>query len=154
MQQWRKSAPPILSTSHCDFNGTRLCAHARKTILFFIPIHLFTTQMVPSSYPQLFPSSLFLFGHYKGLPSMNNIIIFFLFVSLFHFHRTLFSWACGSLHEPQKLFVHSLVCPITHSSLDRFQPNLVQHFPHVCSICHTVFSLKNTLVKKGYYTAG
>ena len=42
------------------------------------------------------------------------------------------------------LFVHSLVCPITHSSLDGFQPNLVQHFPHVCSTCHTVFSLKNT----------
>ena len=21
-QQWRKSAPPILSTSHCEFNGT------------------------------------------------------------------------------------------------------------------------------------
>ena len=41
------------------------------------------------------------------------------------------------------LFVHSLVCPITHSSLDGFQPNLVQHFPHVCSTCHTVFSLKN-----------
>ena len=42
------------------------------------------------------------------------------------------------------LFVHSLVCPITHSSLNGFQPNLVQHFPHVCSTCHTVFSLKNT----------
>ena len=43
------------------------------------------------------------------------------------------------------LLVHSLVCPITHSSLDGFQPNLVQHFPHVCSTCHTVFSLKKTL---------
>ena len=31
-QQWRKSAPPILSTSECEFNGVRLCAHARKTI--------------------------------------------------------------------------------------------------------------------------
>ena len=43
------------------------------------------------------------------------------------------------------LFVHSLVCPITHSFFYGFQPNLVQHFPHVCSTCHTVFSLKNTL---------
>ena len=31
-QKWRKSAPPILSTSHCEFKGTSLCAHARKTI--------------------------------------------------------------------------------------------------------------------------
>ena len=43
------------------------------------------------------------------------------------------------------LLVHSIVCPITHSSLDGFQPNLVQHFPHVCSTCHTVFNLKKTL---------
>ena len=52
-----------------------------------------------------------------------------------------------ALREPQKfsVFVHSLVCPITHSSLDVFQPNLVQHFLHVCSTCHTVFILKNTL---------
>jgi len=89
-------------------------------------------------------------GRYKGLPSMNVIFTrasFFFLVSLFHFHCTLFSWACGSLREPRKfsLFVHSLVCPITHSSLDVFQPNLVQHFLHVCSTCHTVFILKNTL---------
>ena len=71
----------------------------------------------------------------------------FFLLCFFHFHRTLFSWAFGSLREPRKfsLFVHSLVCPITHSSLDVFQPNLVQHFPHVCSTCHTVFILKNTL---------
>ena len=43
------------------------------------------------------------------------------------------------------LFVHSLVCPITRSFLHGFQPNLVQHLPHVCSTYHTVFSLKNTL---------
>ena len=94
----------------------------------------------------------FLFGCYKGLPSMNNIFTrtpFFLFVSMFlcfifiaHFFRG-FAGACmnpGSF----SLFMYSLVCPITHSSLDGFQPNLVQHFPHVCSTCHTVFSLKNT----------
>ena len=43
------------------------------------------------------------------------------------------------------LFVYLLVCPITRSFLDGFQPNLVQHFPHVCSTCHTIFSLKKTL---------
>ena len=92
----------------------------------------------------------FLFGHYKGLPSMNNIFMrtsFFLICFFVSFSSHTFSWACGSLCEPQSfsLFVHSLVCPITHSSPGGFQPNLVQHFPHVCSTCHTVFSLKNTL---------
>ena len=58
------------------------------------------------------------------------------------------------------LFVHLLVCPITHSFLDGFQPNLVHHFPHVCSTCHSVFSLKkieNTYLNvflKCYYTVG
>ena len=40
------------------------------------------------------------------------------------------------------LFVHSLICLITHSFLHEFQPNLFQHFSHVCSTCHTIFSLK------------
>ena len=78
---------------------------------------------------------------------MNNTftcVSFFLFY--FHFHRTLFRGLAGAYMNPGRfsLFVHSLVCSIIHSSLDRFQPNLVQHFPHVFSTCHTVFSLKNT----------
>ena len=94
----------------------------------------------------------FLFGRYKGLPSMNNIFTrasFFLILLLIllSFSSHTFSWAWESLREPQKfsLFVHSLVCPITRSFFDGFQPNLVQHFTHICSTCHTVFSLKNTL---------
>ena len=43
-QQWRKLEPPIPSTSHCEFNGIRLCTHARKTIPL-APIHPFTTQI-------------------------------------------------------------------------------------------------------------
>ena len=92
----------------------------------------------------------FLFGHYKGLPSMNNTFTrasFFsnsnsTFIFIAHFFREL----AGAYVNPGRFsfVVHSLVCPITHSSLDGFQPNLVQHFPHVCSTCHTVFSLKNT----------
>ena len=35
----------ILSTSHCEFNGARLCAHARKTIPL-APIHPFTKHIV------------------------------------------------------------------------------------------------------------
>ena len=50
-QQWKKSASPILSTSHCEFNGDRSCAHARKTIPQ-APINLFTKQIVPSLYQQ------------------------------------------------------------------------------------------------------
>ena len=64
------------------------------------------------------------------------------FILIAHFLRGL----AGDNVNPGRfsLFVHSLVCPITHSSLDGFQLNLVQHFPYVCSTCHTVFSLKNT----------
>ena len=95
----------------------------------------------------------FLFGRYAGLSSMNNILhvrrFFSNYSSYFNFHHTLFHGLAGAYMyvNPGRfsLFVHSLVCPIIHSSLDRFQPNLVQHFPHVCSTCHTVFSLKNTL---------
>ena len=71
---------------------------------------------------------------------MNNILCMcrffhcFLFVS-FNFHRTLFhglAGACVNLRS-FSVFVHSLVYPITHSFLDGFQPNLVQHFPHAYS---------------------
>ena len=92
-------------------------------------------------------------GCYKGLPSMNIIFtrasfsfscFFLCFFLSFSLH--LFSWACGSFREPWKFsfFVHSLVCPITHSFLDGFQLNMVQHFPQVCSTCHTIFNLKKT----------
>ena len=77
---------------------------------------------------------------------MNNIFMRASFF-LFYFHRTLFRGLVGAYVNPGSfsLFVHSLVCPITHSSLDGFQPNLVQHFPHVYSTCHIVFSFKNIL---------
>ena len=92
-------------------------------------------------------STGFLYGHYKGLPSINNIVTRMSFFSLFHFHHTLFCELAGAIVNPRRfsLFVHSFVCLITHSFLDGFQPNLVQHFPHVCSTCHAVFSLKKTL---------
>ena len=82
----------------------------------------------------------------KGLPSMANIFTCtsFFFVSLSYFHCTHFRGLVGAYMNAGS-FPVSLVCPITHSFLNRFQPNLVQHFPHVCSICHTVFSLKKAL---------
>ena len=93
----------------------------------------------------------FLFGHYKRLPSINNIFtrasffssLFLCFIFIAHFFHGL----AGACVDPGRFsqFVYSLVCVITHSSLDGFQPNLVQHFPDVCSTCHTVFSLQKTL---------
>ena len=50
------------------------------------------------------------------------------------------------------LFMHSIVCPITHSFLDGFQPNLVQHFPHVSY--YFQFKKHLDVFVKGYYTAG
>ena len=90
----------------------------------------------------------FLFGHYKGLPSMNNTFTRVSFFScLFHFIAHFFRGLAGAYVNPGRfsLFVHSLVWPITHSSLNGFQPNLVHHFPHPSSTCQTVFSLKRTL---------
>ena len=88
---------------------------------------------------------------YKPLPPIKNIFMhasFFscLFLFSFIFIAHLFRGLVGAYVNGRfSLLVHSLVCPITHSSLDGFQPNLVQHFPHVYSTCHTIFNLKKTL---------
>ena len=116
----------------------RSCAHARKTIPL-APIHPFTKQMVPSLYPESLARSLSrsfspvlcarLYKrasfHQRTLFTRTSFFFFVcFFVSLFHFHRTLFSWACGSLREAPEvffsnsLFVHSLLCQITHSFLN------------------------------------
>ena len=119
------------------------------------PIHLFSKQIRSTqesfSYLKSFDihDTSSLHAHYKLLPSTKNILgthRFFL-STLFHFHCTLFRGLVGACVNPGSIshFVHSFVCPITHSFLDEFQPNLFQHFPHVCSTCHTVFSLKKTL---------
>ena len=47
----KEGALPILSSSHCEFYGARLCADARKTISL-APIHSFTKQIVPSMYEE------------------------------------------------------------------------------------------------------
>ena len=86
----------------------------------------------------------FLFGCYKGLPSMNTSLC----MGRFFLICTLFRGLARAYVNPRRfsLFVHSLVCPITYSSLDGFQPNLVQHFPmYALPVIATVFSLKNTL---------
>ena len=126
-----KSAPPILSISQCEFNSARSCAHARKTIPL-TPIHLFTKQMVPSLCPELLTQSLLrsfspvLCVHltYIRLPSINNIFmhvsfILVSFIFITHFFRGL----AGACVNPgiflNSLFVHSLLCQITHSFLSQ-----------------------------------
>ena len=146
--------PPILSTSHCEFNGARLCTHARKTIPLAL-IHPFTEQIVATFIVSTIinlkladiHSMSFLCASYNGPPSINNNFTCGWFFSLFHFHRTLFCGLAGAYMSPgnifsNSLFMHSLCSPITHSILNGFQPNLYQHFSHPSSTCHTIFSLK------------
>ena len=64
-------------------------------------------------------------------------VVFFLlcfFLSFFYFHHTLFRGLAGVFVNPgsfsNSLFIHSLVCLITHSFLQGFQPNLYQHFSY------------------------
>ena len=102
----------------------------------------------------------FLFGRYKGLPSMNNTFTcasFFLII-LLSFSSHTFSWGCGSLREPRNIFSFCAFTCLSNNSLISLwiSAKLGSALPHVCSICHTVFSLKNTLeyFLKDYYTAG
>ena len=121
----------ILSTSHCEFNGTRSCLHTRKSIPL-APFHPFTKQMVPSLCPesltrglsQSFSPVLRKHPIKCFLPSITFLRArhFFLFLS---FSSHTFLWACRSLREPWKyfsnfLFVHSLLCQITHSFVNGF----------------------------------
>ena len=108
-QQWRKFAPLILSTNHCEFYGACLCIHARKTIPLAL-IHPFTKQLISSLYQESLTSILKRFvspvpllrliNHFLPLKTFLRMRCFFLFL----FHRTPFLWACGSLREPRKYF--------------------------------------------------
>ena len=137
-----------------------LFVHPRTTNHPFPPDLPITRELVPSlfevnnlKFVEIGSASLQI-RPYKILPSTKIFLTrpsfffsssnsTFSFIFIAHF----FSWACGRLRESQKffsnyLFVHSIVCLITHSFLHGFQPNLYQHFSYVCSTCLTTFSLK------------
>ena len=145
MEELGTTNPKYQPLAQCEFNGTRSCAQARKTIPI-APIHLFTRQIVylhciNNHRPEV------LCNQCKLPPSINNIFrcaLLFFFVSFFHFHCTLFRGIAGASVTPEvfKLsFVHSFVYAITHLFLNGFQPNFYQHFSHVCPTCHTIFCL-------------
>ena len=142
--------PPILSTSHCEFNDTRLCTHTQKTILL-TQLHPLSTQIIPSLYPQTFPSSscrslpsVFCCGHYKGLPSMNNIFTRTSFFSclFLSFHRTLFVGACVN---PEVFLELLLTCLSNYSLISSWISAKLGSALPPCMLYLSYCSLKNTL---------
>ena len=110
----------------------------------------FTKQMVPSMCPVSFTRSLSqlvspVFGKRPikcFLPSIIFLRARHFFLLFLSFSSHTFSWAYVNFGS-FSLFVHSLVCQITHSFLNRFQQTCTyQHFSHACSTCHAIFSLK------------
>ena len=75
-QESCKSAPSLLSTSRCEFNGVRSCAHARQTILFSLNHQIISTFILWRIYNPKFTDihlAVSQLWPYKILPSINNI---------------------------------------------------------------------------------
>ena len=144
-QQWRKSVPPILSTSHCEFNGTVRAPTLEKPS----PWHQFTRllnkwylhciqnrwlEACPDRFPQFCARLIKGFLPPKTFLCVRRFFLCFIFIA--HFRGV--AGACVNPRSifSNSLFVHSLLCQITHSFLNG------QQFPHVCSTCHANFRLK------------
>ena len=80
---------------------------------------------------------------YKLSPSIKNIFTRTSFFS--NSSNSSNSGACERKFFSNSLFVHSIVCAITHLFLNGFQLNFYQHFSHVCPTCYTIFSLQKAL---------
>ena len=90
-----------------------LCDYARLTTLSHL-ICSFSRELVPSLFEESITQSsstsvqpFFWYSLIKSFLSPQKIFTqqsFFYFFLLFHFHHTLFSWACMSLFEPRKFF--------------------------------------------------
>ena len=102
-QQWRKSAPPILSNSQCEFNGAVCAPTLEKPSPWHLFTHLLNFNVSRIVELKSFDIHYMSFPHesYKLLPDHKNILgarqFFFLFLS---FSSHTFLWACGSLREP------------------------------------------------------
>ena len=108
-QQWRKLVPPILSISHYEFNGARLCTQAQKPSFWHQFYYLFTKHTLPPLYPYSLINAKFVeivftgfsYAPYKMPPSINNIFTNVSFFSLFYFHHTLFHGLAGVCMDPR-----------------------------------------------------
>ena len=140
------AVPPILSmrVKWCPFMHPHL-----KTIPL-APIHPFSKQMIHLLCPESLFSPVLCVCLIKGfLPSTAFLCVRHFFFVSFIFIAHFSGGLIGAYVNPGSFlklsFVHSVLCQITHSFLNGFQPNLYQHFSHACSTCHTIFSLKQTL---------
>ena len=109
--EWRKLMPPTLSTSHC--------VHAS----LMVPVRVPTLEKPSQSSCRSF-SPVFCMHLIKGF--LTSIIFlgahhFFLFICFIS--SCTFTWA-GVNPGSFSLFVHSLICPITHSFFDGFCSSL------------------------------
>ena len=117
--------PPILNTSHSEFTGAPLCAHVQKTSLgtnsnvYLTSGYLYVSRIVYLKLVEIVFTS-FSYAPYKVLPSINNILRASFFLYLFHFITHFFV----GLRELQKFFSFCAFTQISHSFLNRFQPNL------------------------------
>ena len=124
--------PPILSTSHCEFNGARLCTRVHASS--HKQMKKCATKMKETNKKKRYACKNVIHERKPFVMPIlktgeNNLHKFWLNDSRYNEIG-----AKGMVFQVSEvfsnsLFVHSLVCPITHSFLDRFQPNLLQHFP-------------------------
>ena len=147
--------PPILSTSQCEFNGTRSCSHTRKTIPL-APIHLFTKQMVPSLCQEsLTRSSLRSFSPVLSVRLIKGFLPSITFLSAHGFLNQARAWflkitLCGCMC----VCVYVSVCP--KNGIVLFSPcSLVAEFlsvdrtgKHVSSLSKTSFLISGRKLLK------
>ena len=117
--------PPILCTSHCELilscphSKNPLGTHSLQITCLLDKQYL---QCIKNRWPKvrwIVFTSFFVYAPVTFLHACHFFLLCF-FVSFFHFHCALFRGLVGAcVIYPQILFVHSLVCQITHSFLSQ-----------------------------------
>ena len=142
-----------ISTNHCVFYGAH-CATTHDEPSFPALFNPFTRELVPLLFEESITRSssklvqpVFWYSLIKSfLPQKffwrgsHFFLHCFIFIAHFFVGLRELAWIPEGFFKLS--FVHALVCLITHSFPHGFQPNLYQHFSHVCSTCHTIISLK------------